>query len=101
MLAVVLSGKFLSSLFFFLALFLYKVPKNEKDEENSGDKTTETDKEETPPPPTPLVLNFSQSGTLRSNHSVNTALTMLSADSTPTTPASPNGQMNTGNWSKL
>lgn len=100
MLALVLSGKFLSSLFFLLALVLYKVPKDE-DEEGSSNKMTDSDKEESPPPPTPLALNFSGSATLKSNNSVHTALTMLSADSTPTTPATPNGQKSLGNWSHL
>lgn len=99
MLAIILSGKFLSGLFFFLALILYKVPKHEQ-EESSSNKMTDSDKEETPPPPTPLTLNFSQSGTLKSNQSVHTALTTLS-DSTPTTPMTPNGQTHTRNWSHL
>ena len=103
MLALVLSGKFLSSIFFLLALVLYKVPKHELEDEMScsSNKVTDSDKEDSPPPPTPLTLDFSTSGTLKSNQSVHTALTMISADSTPTTPASPNGHSHPQNWSHL
>lgn len=90
MLAVILSGKFLSSLFFFIALFLYKVPENEEETDSN-----DTKEDSPPPPPKDLAL----SPNYKSSQSVHTAVTMLS-DSVPTTPATPNG-LNHANWSKL
>lgn len=90
MLAVILSGKFLSSLFFFIALFSYKMPKSDEETDSNGTK-----EESPPPPPKDLAL----SPNYKSSQSVHTAVTMLS-DSAPTTPATPNG-ISHANWSKL
>lgn len=90
MMGIILCAKFLSTLFFFIALFLYKNPKND------GDQCLDDSKEDSPPPP-PKALALSPN--CKSNQSVHTAVTMLS-DSLPTTPATPNGHTVT-NWSHL
>ncbi|KAK3594365.1 hypothetical protein CHS0354_014072 [Potamilus streckersoni] len=78
MLAVSLVGKALSSLFFFLALILYKAPKVDENENS---------KESSPPPPASLSLSPAENAI--SNQSVYTAVTELSDGNTPAT--TPNG----------
>lgn len=88
LLAVVLVGKFLSAMFFFCALILYKTPPGDVEEE-----LTDDDKESPSPLSKPLSLAH------KSNQSIHTAMTVLSDGSTPaTTPATPNGEPN---WSHL
>jgi len=104
-LAIIFSVKLLSTLFFLVALVAYKVPKsnseNSTDSDASQNKNTlqEGQKEDSPPPPTPTALGVAFPGNRKSSQSVHTAVTMLS-DSTPTTPASPNGHAHT-DWSHL
>ena len=93
LLAVSLVGKFLSALFFFCALILYKMPQSEEEGALSED-----DKDTTPPPSKPFSLSPLANNT-KSNQSIHTAVTMLSDGSTPaSTPATPNGEPN---WSRL
>ncbi|KAH3747199.1 solute carrier organic anion transporter family member 4A1-like isoform X1 [Dreissena polymorpha] len=102
MLAIILSTKFLSTLFFFLAYILYKVPRSDTESDDSSDKgckISDTEKDDSPPPPTPTALSYSTSKNCKSNQSVHTAVTLLS-DSSPTTPASPTERKVT-DWSKL
>ena len=100
MLAVSLVGKFFSSLFFLLALLLYKVPKSD-DCDTSDDINQNEEKEEKDSPPPPKSLGLAPSSNCRSSQSVHTAVTLLS-DSTPTTPATPNGRTDqVAEWTPL
>ncbi|KAL4217712.1 Solute carrier organic anion transporter [Mactra antiquata] len=89
MMGIILSAKSLSTVFFFVALFLYKKPAG-------SNRQSDDTKEETPPPP-PKALALSPN--CKSNQSVHTAVTLLS-DSLPTTPATPSNHTVT-NWSHL
>ena len=92
-LAVSIVGKFLSALFFFCALLLYKTPSGEDE-----GALTEEDKDESPSPPQSKSLNLSRLP-CKSDQSIHTAVTMMSDGSTPaTTPATPKTEPS---WSVL
>ena len=92
-LAVSIVGKFLSALFFFCALILYKTPSGEEE----GALTVE-DKDDSPSPLQSKSLNLSQLP-CKSDQSIHTAVTMMSEGNTPaTTPATPKTEPS---WSVL
>lgn len=92
-LAVSIVGKFLSALFFFCALLLYKTPSGEDE-----GALTEEEKDESPSPPQSKSLNLSHLP-CKSDQSIHTAVTMMSDGSTPaTTPATPKTEPS---WSVL